>query len=149
MPDIWFYHLERTPLQQVLPELLEKVVQKGWRAYVHGLEDDKIEALSTQLWAHAPASFLAHGREDGDLAARQPILIGPSGQLVNKPDVYVSISAADLPDIGALQRCLIVFEGDDAAHLNWARALWKQLKSGGFPLAYWKQNANGRWEKIQ
>ena len=32
MPDIWFYHLEKTPLPQVLPDLLEKVVQKGRRA---------------------------------------------------------------------------------------------------------------------
>lgn len=149
MPDIWFYHLERTPLQQALPELLEKVVQKGCRAYVHGLEDDKIEALSTQLWAQTPASFLAHGLEDDELAARQPILIGKSGGLVNKPEVYVSISAADLPDISGLQRCLIVFEGDDTAHLSWARGLWKQLKSDGFALAYWKQNSNGRWEKMQ
>ncbi|MGA9657860.1 MAG: DNA polymerase III subunit chi [Asticcacaulis sp.] len=149
MPDFWFYHLEKTPMMQVLPDLLEKVVQKGWRAYVHGLEDDKIDALNSQLWTYSPASFLAHGVEGDDLAERQPILLGTSGAMVNQAEVYVSVSPTDLPDINGLQRCLIVFEGADEDHLSWARAQWKMLKSDGHELAYWKQNSQGRWEKMQ
>ena len=49
MTDIWFYHLERTSLEQALPELLEKVMSRGWRAYVHGLEDDTIAGLDSHL----------------------------------------------------------------------------------------------------
>ena len=30
--DVWFYHLERTTLDQALPELLEKTLARGWRA---------------------------------------------------------------------------------------------------------------------
>ncbi len=149
MTDIWFYHLERTPLEQALPELLEKVVQKGWRAYVHCHEDDKIEALNSKLWAYAPASFLAHGREGDELAPRQPVLLGTSGQMVNEPQVYVSISPAVFPVLDGLERCLVVFEGGDDEHLAWARAQWKQLKAGGRSLAYWKQSEQGRWEKVQ
>ncbi len=149
MPDIWFYHLERTPIQQALPDLLDKVTQKGWRAYVHGLDDDKIDALNGQLWAYKPDSFLAHGLESDEMADRQPILLGASGILVNRPDVYVSVSPVDLPDVRALQRCLLVFEGGDEAHLSWARGQWKRMKSDGYDLAYWKQNDLGRWEKMQ
>jgi hypothetical protein len=32
--EIWFYHLERSTLDQVLPELLDKTLQRGWCARV-------------------------------------------------------------------------------------------------------------------
>ena len=34
MTEVWFYHLERTGLEQALPELLEKTLQRGWKAVV-------------------------------------------------------------------------------------------------------------------
>ena len=67
----------------------------------------------------------------------------------NAPDVYLSVAPVDLPDISGLKRCLIVFEGIDDDHVGWARGLWKQLKTEGHVLAYWKQTDEGRWEKVQ
>jgi DNA polymerase-3 subunit chi len=154
-PEIWFYHLETIPLVQALPDLLEKVAGRGWRAYVHcpegesSHEDDKIDALDRQLWSYAPASFLAHGREDEAFAERQPVLLGRTGGMANTPQVYVSAGAGNVPELGGLERALIVFEGSDEAHLGWARAQWKRMKSEGLALAYWKQSPQGRWEKVQ
>lgn len=154
-PEIWFYHLETVPLARALPDLLEKVAGRGWRAYVHcpgaedSHEDDKIAVLDGQLWAYAPASFLAHGREDEPYAERQPVLLGRTGSMANAPQVYVSAGAGDLPDLDGLERALVVFEGSDEGHLSWARAQWKKMKSEGRTLAYWKQNGQGRWEKVQ
>ena len=36
MTEVWFYHLQRRPLEQVLPNLLERSLEKGWRAVVQG-----------------------------------------------------------------------------------------------------------------
>lgn len=149
MPEIWFYHLETTSVEQALPDLLEKIVQKGWRAYVHGHDDDKISALNDHLWSYRADSFLAHGREGDDLDGHQPILLGASGNMGNKCQVYLSVSPVDLPDISGLERCLVVFDGGDQDHLGWARTQWKRLKAQGGDLAYWKQNERGRWEKVQ
>ena len=150
MTEIWFYHLETSPLTQVLPDLLDKVSSRGWKAYVHGgHEDDTIASLNSHLWAYDPAAFLAHGVEGGAFPERQPVLLGASGDMVNAPDVYVSVAPVDMPDVSGLKRCLIVFEGLDDGHVGWARGLWKQLKSEGHTLAYWKQTDEGRWEKVQ
>jgi DNA polymerase-3 subunit chi len=149
MADVWFYHLERTTVEQTLPDLLEKVTGRGWRAYVHGLEDDTISGLDSALWTYNAAAFLAHGREDAEFADRQPVLLGTSGKMVNGANVYLSVGPAEIPDLDGLERALIVFEGNNDAHLGWAREQWKRMKSDGLSLAYWKQNDNGRWEKVQ
>lgn len=149
MTEVWFYHLERTTLEQALPELLEKVIGRGWRAYVHGLEDDTIISLDEHLWSYNPSSFLAHGREDEPNPERQPVLLGKSGDRRNGAQVYLSVQPADIPDLAGVERALLVFEGRDDAHLTWARGQWKRMKAEGMALAYWKQNDQGRWEKVQ
>jgi len=149
MPEIWFYHLELTPMQQALPELLDKVTQKGWRAYVHGLDEDHLDRLNEDLWTFRPDSFLAHGLETEVTPERQPVLLGLSGVMVNNPDVYVSVAPVEMPDVSAMKRCLVIFSGTDDNHLAWARDQWKRLKTNKMNLAYWKQNDSGRWEKMQ
>ena len=73
MGEVRFYHLTERPLEQVLPVMLERSLERGWRVLVRGTEPARIEALSARLWTHGDASFLAHGTaSDGD-AARQPV----------------------------------------------------------------------------
>ena len=43
MTEVWFYHLQRRPLEQVLPNLLERSLEKGWRAVVQGASDERID----------------------------------------------------------------------------------------------------------
>ncbi|MDC7681670.1 DNA polymerase III subunit chi [Asticcacaulis sp. BYS171W] len=147
MTQVWFYHLERTPLKAALPDLLDKTLQKGWRAYVLG-EGEALADLDQHLWAWREETFLAHGLESEPHAERQPVLLGASGERANAAEVLFSVSAMNLPDLSVYQRCLILFEGQDEAHLSWARAQWKTLKAASADLAYWKQNDNGRWERM-
>lgn len=149
MTEVWFYHLETTALKVALPDLLEKTLQRGWRAYVLGQDDDLLDDLNQHLWAYRDDAFLGHGLETAKFADRQPILLGKSGDRANRAEVLFSVTPGDLPDLTAYQRCLIVFEGRDDAHIAWARAQWKQLKTQNFDMAYWKQNDLGRWEKMQ
>ena len=34
MTEVLFYHLEQQPLERVLPSLLERTLERGWRAVV-------------------------------------------------------------------------------------------------------------------
>ena len=47
MPDspceVWFYHLERTSLDQALPELLEKTLARGWKALVRSTARERVD----------------------------------------------------------------------------------------------------------
>ena len=73
--EVWFYHLERSGLDQVLPELLEKTLARGWRALVRSTEPDRIEHLDGWLWTYRDDSFLPHALADEPEAERQPILL--------------------------------------------------------------------------
>ncbi len=43
--EVWFYHLERASLDQVLPELLEKTLARDWRALVRSTARERVEHL--------------------------------------------------------------------------------------------------------
>lgn len=147
--EVWFYHLERTALKDALPDLLEKVLERGLKAYVLGEGEGLLSDLDQHLWAYKPESFIAHGLETDDQAERQPVLIGSSEKAANDADILLCVSAMNLPDLSGYKRCLILFEGHDESHLGWARQQWKQLKSQSLNLAYWKQSEQGKWERAQ
>jgi DNA polymerase-3 subunit chi len=73
--DISFYHLERQSLDQVLPKLLERVIDAGLRAVVLAGSEERVERLNALLWTYDDGSFLPHGaRSDGNLAD-QPVYL--------------------------------------------------------------------------
>lgn len=145
--EIWFYHLERSTLEQVLPGLLEKCRERGWRALVRVADPVRLEQLDELLWTFRDDSFLAHGRAGEPEAARQPVLLTEGMDNPNGAQALFIVDGADLGEPEGLERCFVVFDGRDETALNRARGLWKQLKDAGRTLAYWKQTEAGRWEK--
>src|SRR5579872_1007605 len=61
--EVWFYHLERTSLDQALPELLEKTLARDWLALVRTPSPERIEHLDGWLWSYRDDAFLPHGTE--------------------------------------------------------------------------------------
>ena len=145
--EIWFYHLERSSLEQVLPGLLEKCRERGWRALVRVADEGRLDQLDELLWTFRDDSFLAHGRESEPHAARQPVLLTQGMDSPNGAQALFIVDGAELGEPDGLERCFVVFDGQDEEALNRARGLWKQLKDAGRALAYWKQTETGRWEK--
>lgn len=146
-PEIWFYHLERSTLGQVLPGLLEKTRERGWRAIVRAADTRLLDEIDERLWTYRDDSFLAHGRASDPNPDRQPILLTESLENPNAAQALFILDGAELGDTEALERCFIIFDGRDEASLSGARARWKTLKDAGAALAYWKQSPEGRWEK--
>jgi DNA polymerase-3 subunit chi len=146
-PEIWFYHLERSSLDQVLPELLEKTLGRGWRALVLVRDPQLMSELDERLWTWRPDSFLAHGRADGERAAQQPILLSLAVENLNGAQALFIVDGADLGDVSAYARCLVLFDGRDEAAVARAREQWKQVKATGVSASYWRQNEEGAWSR--
>jgi DNA polymerase-3 subunit chi len=144
--EVWFYHLERTGLDQALPELLEKTLARGWKAVVRTPEPQRVEHLDGWLWSYRDDSFLPHGLAAEPGAARQPILITTGAENPNAADALFLIDGAEAGDLAGYARCVVLFDGADEGQLKRARAQWTAVKAKGFAASYWKQQARG-WEK--
>ena len=144
--EVWFYHLERTGLDQALPELLEKTLARGWRAIVRTRRPERLEHLDGWLWSYRDESFLPHAPAGEPNAARQPILLTTEFDNPNAADALFLIDGAEAGELGGYARCVVLFDGADADQLSAARAQWSAIKAKGFGVSYWKQQARG-WEK--
>jgi DNA polymerase-3 subunit chi len=146
-PEIWFYHLERSSLDDVLPGLLDKTLERGWRALVRVADSRRLDEIDERLWTWRDESFLAHGRAGAEHAGRQPILLSETGENLNAAQALFIVDGSELGPTENYERCFIIFDGQDEQALTGARERWKALKAAEANLAYWKQSPEGRWEK--
>jgi DNA polymerase-3 subunit chi len=147
MTEVLFYHLTETMLDDALPPLLEKSMERGWRVVVQTDGEDRLDALNAHLWGYSDESFLAHGTDVEPDPDRQPILLTSTAANGNAATVRFLVDGADCPDIASYQRVVVMFDGHDDQQLQAARALWKSLKSDGHSATYWQQTPERRWEK--
>ena len=145
--EIWFYHLERAPVERVLPELLAKTLEKGWRAQVKISSDERIDFFNSHLWTYRPESFLPHGTHKEGPPERQPILLTSQDGNANDAEVLFLIDGAETSDFMSYKRCITMFDGKDDEAVARARAFWKQSKADALNVTYWQQAASGKWEQ--
>lgn len=147
MTELLFYHLTRRRLEQVLPELLEKTLQRGWRAVVKGGSEERIDALNGTLWTYSRASFLPHGTKADGFADRQPIYLTTEDERPNGAQVLFLVDGADTADAASYERVCDLFDGNDEEAVAAARLRWKRAKDAGHTLTYWQQGETGGWVK--
>ncbi len=129
--EVWFYHLERTGLDQALPDLLQKTLAKGWRVLVRSADKDRIDYLDGWLWSWRDDSFLPHGLAEEPQAERQPVLLTTTADNANAAQALFLLDDADPGELGAYERCVVMFDGGDEALVGAARRRWKALKGAG------------------
>lgn len=150
MTETLFYHLERRTLDEVLPELVQKSLERGWKALIRADSAERAETIDTLLWTFDDQAFLPHAqRGDGD-TARQPVLIGVEESNDNDAQILFCICAAapsDWTGVSNLSRIVLLFDGRDEAALGAARTAWKDAKAAGHDVTYWKESPSGKFEK--
>ncbi len=147
MADVWFYHLTRQPLERVLPPLLEKSIERGWRAVVQAGSEEKMRALDDHLWTYSEESFVAHATPGDGNPAAQSVYLTTSGENPNGSRIRFFVDGAQVEAPGGYDRTILIFDGNDEDRLDAARAQWKRLKGEGHTLQYWQQTDSGGWEK--
>ena len=150
MTETLFYHLERRSLEDVLPGLVEKSLQRGWRAAIKTDSSERSDALDTLLWTYDDQSFLPHAQAgDGD-AAGQPVLISVGEGNPNSAQIFFYVGGAlpaDWKGLSGLARIVLLFDGRDGEALAGVRAAWKEAKDAGHDVTYWKETPAGKFEK--
>ena len=148
MTEILFYHLQGQRLDGVLPGLLERSRERGWRVAVQGASEERMEALDAHLWTYRDDSFLPHGTWRETEAAEQPILLTLTESNPNGASVRFLIDGAPLPpDAETYERLVLLFDGDDEEAVAVAREQWAAAKARGFDATYWQPDDSGRWVK--
>jgi DNA polymerase III subunit chi len=148
MTEVVFYHLKGQTLERVLPPLLQKSLERGWRVVVQASSDERVEALDAHLWTWRDDTFLPHGTwRDGE-ASEQPILLTVNDHNPNGAAARFLVDGANLPgNVGSYQRVVLLFNGEDPDALEAARARWSEVKAAGFDVTYWQADEKGHWQR--
>ncbi len=146
MAEVLFYHLETRALEAVVPQLLEKTLERGWRAVIEVGSRERAEALDAHLWSYRDDSFLPHGIDGQETDAHQPILLTTGSENPNGASVRFFVDRAVPQSAEGYQRIVYMFSGLDPDAVAEARVAWKALKAGN-EVTYWQQDPAGRWVK--
>jgi len=145
--EVLFYHLEQQTLEKVLPTLVEKTLERGWRAVVQAGSHERLAAIDLALWTFKEDSFLAHGTAKEGHATDQPVYLTTTGETPNGAGVRFLVDGAETAELSSYDRVVYLFDGRDAAAVAKAREHWKAAKGAGCEVTYWQQSSEGRWEK--
>ncbi len=145
--EVFFYHLERQPLETVLPTLIERVVERGWRAVIEVGNPDRLQPLNNLLWTYKPESFLPHGTASDGPPADQPVYLTSETDNPNNATVRFLVEGAAPTTFEGYNRIVLLFDGRNPDALADARKHWKAAKATDCNLTYWQQNQDGRWEQ--
>ena len=147
MTEVLFYHLQSQPLEQVLPGLLEKCLERKWRAVVQFGSEERRDALDAHLWTYRDDGFLPHGTAKDGHAPAQPVWLTAGDDNPNGANVRFLADGAEPANYAGYQRVVVLFDGNDPDAVDRARAWWSAAKTSGHDATYWQQSGGGRWEK--
>jgi len=147
MVEVLFYQLDHQPLEAVLPQLLERTLERGWRACVQAGSAERVEALSNALWMWREEAFIPHGTERDGNGPLQPIWLTEGDDNPNGAAVRFLVDGAAAASLEGLERAVYLFDGGNPAALATARTRWSESLQAGHAVTYWQQDEDGRWVK--
>lgn len=147
MTDIRFYHMQQKRLEQALPEILSKALERQLRVVVKAGSRERVEVLDTALWTFNPASFLPHGYVRDGFEADQPVWLTTEEENPNAATMLVLADGASSDKVGDYALCCEIFDGNDEDAVAAARARWASYKAAGHDLSYFQQDDAGKWQK--
>lgn len=130
-----------------MPVLLERTLERGWRAVVMTRSEERVEALNNLLWTYRNESFLPHGSDADGNASLQPVWLTQSDENPNDADVLFLTDGAVTGNIGLFELCCELFGDSDEETVTAARGRWRTYLEAGHHLTYWQQNDAGGWAK--
>lgn len=148
MSEILFYHLTEKTLDQTLPGLVEKSIQREWNVVVQAGSEEKLETIDSLLWTYREDAFIPHSMVRDGTEAYQPVWLTVEKDNPNGAQIRFLVEGAEFDQTADYERMVYMFDGHDNTAVDHARARWKFHKDQGIgEQTYWQQNGNGQWEK--
>ena len=133
MTEVLFYHLQRQPIERVLPQLLRNRSSAAGAWWCRPSSDERVDALDAHLWTYRDDGFLPHGTYRESEAALQPVLLTVQDHNPNGANVRFLIDGAPMPaDAAHYQRIVLMFDGEDDDAVAAARDQLDRSESTGF-----------------
>ena len=148
MTEIKFYHLQMTRLERALPQLVAKVLASGARAVVMLGSEERVAEMDGALWTFDPNAFVPHGTARDGRAADQPVWLTVQDENPNGAKVLILADGAASDRVGDFEKCLEIFDGNDAEAVLAARERWRAYKGAAYAVTYWRQDESGRWKQM-
>src|ERR1700682_929181 len=115
MTEILFYQLKGQTPEQVLPPLLMKSLERGWRGVVQAASDERVEALDAHLWTWRDDAFLPHGTWRDAEAAEHPIVLTVDDKNPNGAAVCFLVDGASMAnDVAGYEGIVLLSDGCDS-----------------------------------
>jgi DNA polymerase III subunit chi len=147
MTEILFYHLTESTLEDALPPLLERSLERGWKVVVEAGNEERVASLNAHLWTYKEDGFLPHGAASDAYPEEQPVYLSTDAANPNGANVRFHIDGSLPKIVEGYTRVIMMFDGHNNTQVADARTVWKRLKGEGHDLTYWQQNQDRRWEK--
>ncbi len=149
--EVRFYHLVSRPLEAVLPVMLERALERGWRSVVRGAEPARLEALDHHLWTYRDESFLPHGLAGTATGSPEehPIWLTAGEEMPGERAALFLIdgAAADWAALPELETVALLFDGTDPGAVEAARGHWRAVVAAGRRAVYWAEEPGGGWTR--
>lgn len=149
MTDVRFYHLTRSRLEDALPVMLQRTLEREARAVVRFASPERLSDIDEALWTFDDAQFIPHGHEKTGFAEQQPVWLTLG---LDNPGEGAYLFVADggpIDGFEGFEVCSILFDGRDEQAVAQARQRWVSVRNtqGDHALSYWQQNPRGGWEQ--
>ena len=148
MTEVLFYHLQNQPLEQVLPGLLEKCLERNWRAVVQLGSEERRDALDAHLWTYRDDGFLPHGTaKDGHAAGAAGVADGRRTTIRTAPRCAFSPTVLRRRTIPTMSGSWCSSTATIRTRSTGRGPHGATTKAAGHDATYWQQSERGRWEK--
>ena len=148
MPQVDFYHLTQSTLDDALVMLVKKCQVAGKKVLIQ-CPRPAAEAVDEALWTHDPESWLPHGLDDAPGADHAGIWINsePDGNPSSAEFLFL-LHGAERGDMASFERVFNMFDGRSEAQVAHARAQWRSWQAtDDLTMRYFAQDETGKWEQ--
>ncbi len=144
--EVHFRNLASKPLELWLSNLAAEFFCQGQRLLIRVGSEPRLRSLDQALWTFQPASFLPHGAAGEGEDARQPILLTIGADNPNGATVVIAVDDCSADPDESFARLEYLFDRNDAAGRDAARARWREWRDRGIEPIYWEAEGQG-WRR--